>query len=101
MAITYVEIDTSMLQTDIKELEENIVRVQSSLEGLKTELNELNTYWQGSANIVFRAQVSKDYSFMEEVLQEMNKLKECMVHAGREYGKCEEEVLSTVNNIRI
>ena len=101
MAITYVEIDTSMLQTDIKELKENIVRVERSLEGLKTELNELNTYWQGKANMAFRAQVSKDYVLMEEMLQEMHKLAECMVHAGSEYAKCENEVLNTVNNIRI
>lgn len=101
MAITYVEIDTSILQTDVKELEENIARAEKSLEGLKTELNELNTYWQGKANMAFRAQVSKDYSLMEEMLQEMHKLAECMTHAGDEYVKCENEVLNTVKNIRI
>ena len=101
MAITYIEIDTELLQTDINELEENVKKAKKSLDGLSAELEELNTMWKGTANMAFRTQVNGDLSTMDNLLQEMSKLADCMTHAKSEYIKCENEVKSTVGDIRI
>ena len=101
MAITYIEIDTGLLKSDVEELVVNTRNARQSLENLRAELEELNTMWTGQASLAFHVQADKDCNLMEELLQEMDKLAECMTHAGREYVKCENQVKSAVENIRI
>lgn len=101
MAITYIEIDTELLQADINELEANVEKARKSLDSLNAELEELNTMWKGAANTAFRSQTNDDYNIMDNLLQEMSKLADCMTHAKSEYIKCEKEVKSAVSDIRI
>lgn len=101
MAITYIEIDTALLQSDIEELRTNTAAARRSLDALKAELEELNTMWSGKANMAFRIQANKDCNAMEGMLQKMDQLAESMTHAGKEYAVCENQVKSAVDDIRI
>lgn len=99
--ITYMEIDTAQLNTDIREIEAGTARVRNSLQGLKDEMDELNAMWKGQANMAFRRQVNLDCSLMSVLLEKMDRLAGCMVYAVSEYVRCEQEVRDTVDSIRI
>lgn len=101
MAINYIEIDTGQLNRDIEDLDESIVRAEKSLTAMVQEMEELNSMWQGKANAAFRAQFENDNIMMQELLKEMQKLEECMRYASTEYVKCENEVKSMVDSIKI
>ena len=101
MAVSYIEINTEQLQTDINAIREQTVRTKNGLDGMMGELEELNGMWQGRANEAFRRQTAKDREFMETMLGEMQKLAESMENARKEYIRCENEVISTVESIRI
>lgn len=101
MAISYMEIDTGQLNSDIRSLEESTAKVRSSVEGLTSELAELNAMWKGSANIAFRKQIREDMRVINTLLAELDKLASCMVYASNEYVRCENEAKSSVNSIRI
>lgn len=101
MAITYIEIDTGQLNKDIGDLDESIKKAEKSLAEMVQEIEELNSMWQGQANLAFQAQFQKDNILIQELLQEMLKLEECMKYASGEYVKCENEVKDLVDSIKI
>ena len=101
MAISYIEIDTGQLNKDIGDLGESIKKAEKTLSDMVQEMEELNSMWQGQANLAFQAQFQNDNVLMQELLQEMLKLEECMRYASGEYVKCENEVKDMVDSIRI
>lgn len=101
MAISYIEIDTDQLKRDTQELLENKQSAESVLNEMVQDIEELNTMWSGQANRAFRVQFSKDVQLMQELLEKMEKLAECMDFASAEYVRCEGEVKSMVDSIRI
>lgn len=101
MAITYIEIDTDQLKRDTQELLENKQKAESVLNEMVHEIEELNTMWSGRANMAFRSQFGKDVQLMQELLGKMQKLGECMEFAAEEYIRCESEVKTLVDSIKI
>lgn len=101
MAITYIEVDTSKLNSDISEQKSEITQARNRLKTLKSELDALNAMWKGSANLAFQNAVTQDYSKMQNMLTTLEKLASCMENAKKEYNSCEQSVKSTVNSIRI
>ncbi len=101
MAVTYIEIETEQLKRDTQELLENRQRAVTVLKEMVQEIEELNTMWSGKANRAFRTQFAKDVSSMEQLLEKIQKLAECMEYAASEYGRCESEVKTLVDSIRI
>ena len=101
MAITYIEIETDQLKRDTQELRENKQQVEAVLNEMVQEIEELNTMWSGRANMAFRNQFSKDVQLMQELLERMQKLGDCMEFAANEYIRCENEVKSLVDSIKI
>lgn len=101
MSITYVEIETGQLKRDTQELLENRQRAVAVLNEMVQEIEKLNGMWSGKANRAFRIQFEKDVMIMEELLEKMQKLAECMEYAAAEYEKCENEVKTLVDSIQI
>lgn len=101
MAITYIEIETDQLKRDSQELFENKQHAETILNEMVQEIEELNTMWSGRANLAFRMQFNKDVELMRELLEKMKKLSECMDYASEEYVRCENEVKTLVDSIRI
>lgn len=101
MAVSYFEIDTQQLSTDVKTLEENTEKARQCLENVQESLTALNSTWEGKANLAFRIAFQNDYEFMEEILTRLDKLAECMTYAGKEYVRCESDVKSLVDSIQI
>lgn len=101
MAVSYIEIDTEQLKRDTQELIENRNSAETALKEMIQEIEELNAMWSGKANRAFRVQFNNDVTLMYELLNKMDKLADCMEYAEREYVKCENEVRTMVDSIRI
>lgn len=101
MSVNYIEIDTGQLNRDIQEMDEMINAADKSFADMIQEIEELNMMWKGTANMTFQMQFEQDTVLMKELLAEMGKLSEYMKYASSEYVKCEKEVKSMVDNIRI
>lgn len=101
MAITYIEIETDQLRRDTQELLDNKKYAEVVLNEMVQDIEELNIMWSGKANLAFRNQFAKDVRLMNELLDKMQKLAECMEFASGEYVRCENEVKSLVDSIKI
>lgn len=101
MAVQYIEIDTDQLKRDTQELLENKQYAEAVLNEMVQDIEELNTMWSGKANQAFRTQFGKDVELMRELLAKMDKLAECMEFAAGEYVRCENEVKTLVDSIKI
>lgn len=101
MAISYIRTDTDQLAGDIRQLKEAVVRVEQSQGELSNEIAQLNRMWKGVANLEFRRQLEKDFSYMDEILAELDLFIQEMENAKKDYTRCENEVLETVNAVRI
>lgn len=101
MAISYIRTDTDQLAGDIKQLKEAVVRVEQSQGELSNEIAQLNKMWKGVANLEFRRQLERDFSYMDEILAELDLFIQEMENAQKDYTRCENEVLETVNAVRI
>lgn len=101
MAISYIEVETEMLKKDAQELLEKKQNAETALKEMIGEVEELNAMWKGKANDAFRAQFGIDVMKMNALLERMKKLGECMEFAASEYVRCEGEVKSLVDSIKI
>ena len=101
MAISYIRTDTDQLAGDMKQLKEAVVSVEQSQGELSNEIAQLNRMWKGVANLEFRRQLERDFSYMDEILAELDLFIQEMENAQKDYIRCENEVLETVNAVRI
>ena len=101
MAISYIKTDTDQLANDVRQLKEAVERVEQSQGELSNEIVELNRMWKGVANLEFRRQLERDFSYMDEILAELDSFIQGMENAQKDYTRCENEVLETVNVVRI
>lgn len=101
MAVTYIEVEPEILNKDAQEIAEKTKTAQAVLLGLVEEMEELNAMWSGRANEAFKLQFRSDVELVQQVLERINKLSECMSYASGEYKKCEFEVKTLVESIKI
>lgn len=97
----YIEISTTQLNSDREFIEENIENIQAELESFSEELYNLNGMWTGPSNAAYIQQISKDLERLQEVLNVLSNLVQCMSFAAQEYVKCEDGVADLVASIRI
>lgn len=100
MAISYIKTDSNQMADDIERINESIASVKSSMNELDSELEQLNAMWKGEANTAFKAQVRKDFDYMKQLVIGFEKFVDNMENAKRDYIKCENQVIDTVNGVR-
>lgn len=101
MAISYIKTDTDQMACDISRINESIASVKKSMSELSFELEQLNEMWKGEANTAFRMQVSKDFEYMKQLISGFEKFADNMENAQKDYVRCENQVMDTVNGVRI
>ncbi len=99
--MNYMEVDTSVLNSDIGTLGTHVSELRKRLTELQAEVTELSGMWSGRANQAFQKQFGNDVDFMNEVFSTVDQLIECMQFAKTEYDKCENEVGDLISSIRI
>lgn len=96
-----IEINTSSLDRDIQAMEVKLQSLHNSMDKMYDAVIALDRTWDGPANEVFVQQFNSDRQAMLELLEILNKLKEHMQFASKEYDTCEKQVGDIVSSIRI
>ncbi len=96
-----IAINTNTLQGDIDKLNEKLTQVRKSIDEAYTATHELDMMWDGPANIAFQAAFKKDQKDMEEMCNIIEKMIASMSMSKTEYEKCESDVNTIIDSIRI
>lgn len=101
MTFTELEIDTSSLAGGRKDMEESLGSIQGTLDGIYTEIEELNAMWAGPANQAFRNSFQQDKERIAQIVKGMRDYLEHLENVQREYESCEQAVADIVAAVRI
>ena len=96
-----LEIDVSALSADASTLSSLLASGKADLDAMKESIDALSGTWVGPAHDMFYEQLAKDAALMEEVFASLQKYKEHMDNAVREYNQCEQDVHELVASIRV
>ncbi|MCQ2498905.1 MAG: hypothetical protein MJ133_07955 [Lachnospiraceae bacterium] len=101
MAIREIAADTDTMQRDITELQEALQRAKDQLKIMFTHVTELDSMWDGPANMEFVKQFGIDNDNCRELFETISSIIECMTMARGEYIKCDNEIGDIIAAISI
>lgn len=96
-----LEIDVSALSSDSNTLASLVSEGKAQLSALRESIDALSATWTGAAHDTFYEQLAGDIALMEDVFTSLNKYREHMDEAVREYQQCEQDVHGMVAAIQI
>lgn len=99
--ITNLEMETRRLQSDIDSLKGHLKAMSQTGEKMMTNINALSTMWEGTAKNAFTVQFQSDYETLKSMEDVISTLIESLEYAREQYDKCENNVASIINAIRV
>lgn len=96
-----IEIDTAQLGGTSSNIEGMVGQMKESVQRLYAELAELNTMWDGPANAAFNDQFQRDSEEMSGICKALDGYVQDLNTARNEYDKCDSDVRSIIDAIRI
>lgn len=101
MAATVIEVDTSVLRSDVNVIHEELSGIGKDADKLANILSQLESMWDGDAKQAFSTAVRDDVNRLRELVKAMNTLTDRTSEARAEYDKCEGAVGQIVSSIRV
>lgn len=95
------EVDTSSLESTIRNMETELENIQQIRTRLYTALEELDGMWEGQAHDVFAIQYTTDQSTLQKMCQTISDAIEGLDAARKEYNSCEQSVKNKISRITI
>lgn len=96
-----IVVNTNTLASDADNFENHVESANARLESMKQNIDELGTMWTGQANDAFKQQFMIDYKNMKEMINKCKKYKGLLSTAVSDYNRCDNQVNSLVNNMRV
>lgn len=96
-----IAVDTSILTTDISDLQEALSKVRKQLDDMFEQVEELDAMWDGPANDEFRKQFTNDYANSRELCKTVDSIIQCMQYAKEQYDLCENDINGIIRTINI
>lgn len=101
MSHEQIAVNTDTLRNDITSMKEALSRIETQYKKMYEKIRELDSMWEGKTHDMFMTQVQKDNTDMEEMCNTISQLLECYTFADNEYVRCESQVSSIINAIRL
>lgn len=101
MAVSYIKVNTQILNKDINEMREQVEQVREQMKAMTEEMSELAAMWDGPAHDALQNQFLTDCDRLQEILQEMQTFFQSLERAKTTYDKCEIQVEDIVNAINL
>ncbi len=101
MSMTQLAIETRRLQNDIDSLTRDLDGMRKTGEKMMAGINGLSSMWEGEAKNAFTEQFRSDYETLQSMAGIINDLIKSLEYAREQYDKCENNVASIVDAIRI
>lgn len=99
MEVQEIAVNAMYLAWDIDALRETAAALHRQVREIYQYMSELDGMWEGMANQAFHVQFGRDFEQMERLCGTFDRIIACFDDARREYGSCEREVLSVVEDI--
>ncbi len=97
----YIAVNIETLEGDIKDLQDTIKNIRGEMDGMFQSVTELDTMWDGMANAAFKQQFMKDKEILETLCESVDGIIDSMSNAKTTYRKCEANVKSEIDKIRV
>lgn len=101
MASRMIEVDTSVLNSDITEIETEIRNLYSGAAQLESILHQLESMWDGRAKQEFSNAVNDDLRRLRELTKAIETFTKNTDEVRREYERCEGAVSQIIGSIRV
>ena len=96
-----IKVDTGKLQNTESSVRDQIRNIQASLVKMQKDVASLNAMWSGEANQSFNQTFQKDIADLNSLCNGLSMVADYEENARKEYAKCEEQVASVINSIRV
>lgn len=96
-----IEVDINNLKQDKAELEQHIEKITQYTTELNELSNGLQAMWEGAACVSYQKRLEEDIQFIHALTKDMDRYVQCLSYSIGEYSKCENNVISEINRIRI
>lgn len=100
-ALTKLEIETGRLQGDIENLREHLAGLRRTGDRMMDGIHALSAMWEGEAKDAFTVQFQSDYRTLQNMSEVIEELIADLENARETYDKCESNVGSIINSIRV
>ena len=97
----YIAVNIETLEQDIKDLEETLASIRGEMNGMFESVSELDKMWDGPANAVFVQQFLTDKGIFEDLCESVDGIIDSMNNAKTTYRKCEANVKSEIDKIKV
>lgn len=99
--ISLIEVDTMLLQNDIKQLRTELQQSRGHIEALRTKMESMNGMWEGPTNMAIRQRFQGDYEQMLNLCVSIEGLIQILESIRQAYDTCEDRVRGAVDALRI
>lgn len=96
-----ITVNTATLAGDIDKLKGALSSARAQLKEMFGQVTELDTMWDGPANVEFNRQFGIDYEGAKKMCETVESLLASMEYAKDRYNRCENEVHSVVAAIAL
>lgn len=97
----YIKVSTQRLNQDRDTIQSEMKDISRSIEELAEEMRLLGQTWEGPAWLAFQNQAAADIENMQMIYEKLSVYISHIEFAVKEYQKCENQVNSLVDSIRI
>ena len=96
-----IKINTNSLKSDATSIGTSIQNMSRSLSNLKSDMQKLDSMWDGPASETFKAAYNSDISMLNNVISNLKKINNFETTACKKYKSCEQKVGSIVSSIKV
>ena len=92
---------TERMKSDITQYGNSVQKVDDALKNAFAAIEALHSTWSGPAHDTLTAQFAADQSVMMDVLKDLREYGTDLENAKTEYEKCESNVESLINSMKV
>lgn len=96
-----IKVNTNRLGSDADQVKNHISNMEKQLTSMEAGIKQLNSMWEGPAKKAFVQAFEDDRKAAMEIIKELKSLQTFEMQAKGKYEKCESQVSSLVDSIRI
>lgn len=100
-AIINLEVESGRLQSAIENMKSHLNGIRRIGSSMMSNVNALNSMWEGEAKTAFMAQFEADYETLNSMAEAIEKLIKNLEYAREQYDACEGSVASIIQGIRV
>ena len=101
MGCGYVRVNSTALANDVDNIKSSLERISMAVDEMYDQVNVLNSMWKGTANSAFQEKFAGDYQDIKSFIEEIKDFADKLENDRREYERCERDVISMIESVRI